>query len=102
MGELQVCLDLDYVDASWQTRLVTPRDGTYGAFQPGAGIAMGYDDLKVIEAAKFVRSVAEKQPVGATIDDAVRSAALIEAIVASHQRRRWEAPQWPEQRVGRG
>ena len=71
MGELEVCLDQDYLDASWQTRLVTPQDGALGAFQPGAGIAMGYDDLKVVEAEHFVRSIAEKRPIGATIDDMV-------------------------------
>jgi predicted dehydrogenase len=92
MGELQVCLDQDYLDASWQTRLVTRRDGALGAFQPGAGIAMGYDDLKVVEAEHFVRSIAEKRPIGATIDDMVATAALIEAITTSYDERRWVAP----------
>ena len=91
MGELEVCLDQDYLDASWQTRLVTPHDGALGAFQPGAGIAMGYDDLKVVEAEHFVRSIAEKRPIGATIDDMVTTAALIEAITTSCDERRWVA-----------
>jgi predicted dehydrogenase len=91
MGELHVCLDQNYLDASWQTRLVTPRDGALGAFQPGAGIAMGYDDLKVVEAEHFVRSIAEKRPIGATIDDMVTTAALIEAITTSCDERRWVA-----------
>ena len=29
--------------------LVRPGDGEFGDFQPGAGVAMGYDDLKVVE-----------------------------------------------------
>ncbi len=92
MGELNVCVDQDYADAAWQVRLVTPRDGVFGSFQPGSGIAMGYDDLKVIEAERFVRSIAEKRPIGATIEDAVRTATLIEAIVSSCEQRRWVAP----------
>lgn len=89
MGELGVCVDQDYLDAAWQVRLVTPQHGTLGAFQPGAGIAMGYDDLKVVEARHFVASIAEKRPIGATIEDAVKTARLIEAIVTSAEQRRW-------------
>ena len=33
----------------------TPALGDYGQFQPGPGNSMGYDDLKVIEAKKFLR-----------------------------------------------
>jgi hypothetical protein len=32
---------------------------------------MGYDDLKVIEAYQFLRSIAEGVPHGTTLDDAV-------------------------------
>ena len=35
---------------------------------------MGYDDLKVIEAYRFLRSIAEGKSVGTTLDDAVDSA----------------------------
>ncbi len=49
MGELRLCLDQDHQDATWRTHLVRPGDGELAAFQPGAGIAMSYDDLKVVE-----------------------------------------------------
>ena len=64
-----------------------PGDGELGAFQPGSGIAMGFDDLKVVELHRLVRSIATGQPVGATIDDAVRAAELVEAIADSADRR---------------
>ena len=89
MGELQVALDQDYVDAAYTTALVRPGDGELGAFQPGAGVAMGYDDLKVVEAERLVRSIATGQSVGATIDDAVRAAELVEAILTSADRGVW-------------
>ena len=46
---------------------------------PAPGVAMGFDDLKVVELQRLVRSIATGQPVGATIDDAVRAAELVEA-----------------------
>jgi predicted dehydrogenase len=89
MGELRLCVDQDYQDAAWQTRMVGPGTGELAAFQPGAGIAMGYDDLKVIEAARFVRSIAEGKPYGATIDDAVAAAHAVAAMETSTRERRW-------------
>lgn len=92
MGELRVCTGQGFTDAAWQTRLVGPRHGQYAAFQPGAGVAMGYDDLKVVEAERLVRSIAEKRPVGATIDDAVEVARLVEAMSRSAAEQRWVSP----------
>jgi predicted dehydrogenase len=89
MGELRLCVDQDYQDATWQTRVVGPGTGELAAFQPGSGIAMGYDDLKVIEAARFVRSISEGMPHGATIDDAVAAADAVAAMQASARERRW-------------
>jgi predicted dehydrogenase len=95
MGELQVALDQGYVDAAYATQLVRPGDGELDAFQPGAGIAMGYDDLKVIELQRLVRSIATAEPVGATIDDAVRAAALVEAMATSAETGSWVSPKAP-------
>src|SRR3954468_19340996 len=50
MGELRVAGGPDYQDEAVRTVFVGPGDGDYAAFQPGAGTAMSYDDLKVIEA----------------------------------------------------
>ena len=44
------------------TVFVGPGAGHYAAFQPGAGIAMGYDDLKVVEAMNFLSSIAAGRP----------------------------------------
>jgi predicted dehydrogenase len=89
MGELRLCQGEGYQDAPWQTRFVGAGSGELAAFQPGAGVAMGYDDLKVIEAERFVRSIAEGGAIGATIEDAVTSARVIEALTRSHAERRW-------------
>jgi predicted dehydrogenase len=51
---------------------------------------MGYDDLKVIEAYNFLRSIADGSPHGATLDDAVRSAEALDAMARSAASGRWE------------
>ncbi|HSE70868.1 MAG TPA: Gfo/Idh/MocA family oxidoreductase [Nocardioidaceae bacterium] len=89
MGELRTCLDQDFQDAAWQTRLVRPGDGELASFQPGAGVAMGYDDLKVVEARRLAESISSGVPHGATIEDAVVTAELVEAMVLSFEERRW-------------
>ena len=50
---------------------------------------MGYDDLKVIEAYNFLRSIAEGTPHGATLDDAVRSAEALDAMAESAPTGAW-------------
>jgi predicted dehydrogenase len=89
MGELRVSIGADYLDASYTTVLANPTHGEYGAFQPGGGIAMGYDDLKVIEAHRLARSIDAGEPVGATIQDALRAAVLVDAMQTSVSEHRW-------------
>jgi len=89
MGELQVCLDQDYQDAAYSTLLVTPGQGDLGHFQPGSGIAMGYDDLKVVEAHRLLLSIATGKPHGATVHDAVVAADTVAAMLDSASRRAW-------------
>jgi predicted dehydrogenase len=89
MGELRVALDQDFTDAAYATLYCRPGDGELGAFQPGPGMAMGFDDLKVVELHRLVTSIATGEPVGATIDDAVRAAVLVEAIADSADRQAW-------------
>lgn len=89
MGELEVCLDQDYQNASYSTLFMTPAEGELGAFQPGSGIAMSYDDLKVIEARRLLDSIADGTPRGATIHDAVRAAEIVDAMAESIKHRKW-------------
>jgi len=89
MGELRVSTGTAYQDQPVSTVFVGPGHGDYAAFQPGSGIAMSYDDLKVVEAHNFLRSVIEGTAHGATLDDAVRCAAALEAMTASAERGTW-------------
>lgn len=89
MGELQLCLDQDFQNASYSTYFVSPGDGDLSAFQPGTGIAMSYDDLKVIEARRLVQSIVEGKPHGATIHDALVAARTVDAMIESSDERKW-------------
>ncbi|WAC56384.1 Gfo/Idh/MocA family protein [Gordonia sp. SL306] len=92
MGELEVGNGHDYQDLAVATRFVGPGAGDYAAFQPGAANPMSYDDLKVIEAARFCASVRDKTSHGATIDDAVRSAQVLDAMTTSVREGTWVSP----------
>jgi predicted dehydrogenase len=92
MGELRLCLGRDYLDAPWETRFVQAGDGDLAAFQPGSGMAMGFDDLKVVECHALVESIHTGKPHGATIDDAVVAARLVDAMVTSYDEGRWVTP----------
>jgi predicted dehydrogenase len=89
MGELGVSAGTAYQDQPVSTVFAGPGQGDYAAFQPSSATSMGYDDLKVIEAYNFLRSVAEGTAHGATLDDAVRSAAALDAMLSSADRRAW-------------
>ena len=89
MGELGVSAGSRYQDQPVSTLYVGPGHGEYAAFQPGSANAMGYDDLKVIEAYHFLRSIAEGAAHGATLDDAVASAAALDAMARSAEQRTW-------------
>ncbi|MFF5438710.1 Gfo/Idh/MocA family protein [Streptomyces achromogenes] len=89
MNELGVSRGTGYRDQPVSTVHVGPGAGEYAAFQPGAANAMGYDDLKVIEACRFVRSVAEGTPYGTTLTDAVHSARALDGMARSARTGRW-------------
>jgi predicted dehydrogenase len=89
MGELGVSRGTVYQDQPVSTVYVGPGHGAYEAFQPGSANAMGYDDLKVVEAHHFLRSVTENRPYGATLDDAVAAATALDAMARSAEQRAW-------------
>lgn len=69
--------------------MAAPGFGDFNHFQPGAGTSMGFDDLKVIEARKFLESVVGTQHLNSNINDAVSSAAVIDAAERSAESGQW-------------
>lgn len=97
LGELRVSSGEQYANQPVTTAFVGPGDGDFARFQPGAGIAMGYDDLKVIECAELLRAVAGEQGSGlaATTDDAVVASAVMAALRTSAESGGWRAVAGP-------
>jgi predicted dehydrogenase len=89
MNELKLALGRGGAHAGYTTILGNPGMGDYGKFQPGPGNSMGYDDLKVIEARKFLQSVTQGVPGACTIDDAQSAAEVVSAAVASAASGSW-------------
>jgi predicted dehydrogenase len=89
MNELRACLGRSGLDHGYRKVLASPGHGEYSRFQPGPAIAMGYDDLKVIEAALFLGSVLSGRPAGAGVADALATAAVLDAIEQAATSGRW-------------
>jgi predicted dehydrogenase len=90
MNELQVYSPLPSGDSGYARVLMGPGHPEFVRFQPGPGIPMGYDDLKVIEAQLFLESIVDgrqREPGVREIDAAAR---VIDAMVRSAESGSWE------------
>lgn len=91
MNELQVAIGRKGQHLGYQRVMVAPGFGEFAAFQPGAGTGMGYDDLKVIEAKKFLLSYLGKESKNSNIHDAVAAARVNDAVEESMKTKQWVA-----------
>jgi predicted dehydrogenase len=73
-----------------------PAHPFHGSFNPAGGLALGYDDLKVIEAFKFLESVANGVLGEPGFRDALAVARVQEAIIRSWDSERWEPVTYEE------
>jgi predicted dehydrogenase len=85
MNELDV-----YREGGYARVLMGPSHPDFSRFQPGQGIPMGYDDLKVIEAYRFLQSVADGQQREPGVREMAATARVIDAIARSCESGRWE------------
>lgn len=88
-AELVISTGDTYADQPTSTRYVGPGSGEHARFQPGAGLSLSFDDSKVIELAMLLRAVAGGPREHATLDDAVTSAQVLQAMVESAETRAW-------------
>src|SRR5690242_21710368 len=103
MNELRLCLGRSSPDRGYTTVLGSSALGDYARFQPGPGNSMGYDDLKVIEAKKFLVAVTGGERRNSTIDDAHHVAEVISAAAISAETGGWHrVPTVPGATFGHG
>ena len=77
-------------DRGYRTVHAAPGMGDFANFQPGAGISMGYDDLKVAEAERFLSSIADGRQRAASIHDIVSTMRVMDAMDRSCDTGSWE------------
>jgi predicted dehydrogenase len=85
MNELHV-----YRDGGYARVLMGPAHPDFAHFQPGQGIPMGYDDLKVIEAYRFLQSVADGEQREPGVREMLATACVLDAIARSSESGAWE------------
>jgi predicted dehydrogenase len=85
MNELEV-----YRDGGTARVLMGPSHPDFARFQPGQGIPMGYDDLKVIEAYRFLQSIADGKQREPGVREIAAAARVLDAIARSSESGAWE------------
>jgi predicted dehydrogenase len=90
MNELLVVLPEQAETVGYARVVMGPQHPPFGRFQPGAGIAMGYDDLKVIEAVTFLESIVDGVDREPGIAEALAAARVVAALERSAVSDRWE------------
>jgi predicted dehydrogenase len=77
-------------ETGWTTELSGPGHPFHRSFNPGWGVGLGYDDLKVIEAAQFLQGVTTGVQDAPGFEDAAAVARVQQAIAASWESGGWE------------
>lgn len=89
LNELEICIGRANEFQGYTRVMAGPAFPSFARFQPGAGTSMGFDDLKVVEAAQFIRSVATGEQLAPSVADGWAAAEVDEATVASASDGRW-------------
>ncbi|MCB0112916.1 MAG: Gfo/Idh/MocA family oxidoreductase [Caldilineaceae bacterium] len=96
MNELELYLPADSPHHDGYTRLYGgPKYPMHGRFNPGDGIGMGYEDLKIIEAYHFLQGIADGVPREPSFTAARQLAQVQQAM-----RKSWTSGGWEEIGIG--
>ena len=90
MNELELHLPLANGEAGTARVVMGPSHPDFARFQPGQGIGMGYDDLKVIEAYRFLQSIADGQQREPGVREILAAAQVLDAMERSFSSGAWE------------
>jgi predicted dehydrogenase len=90
MNELQRFQLSDDGDEGYTTIQVGAHHPDFAAFQPGAGVPMGYDDLRVLEARNFLAAVRDGEQREPGVEEMLVTARVLDAIERSAESGAWE------------
>jgi predicted dehydrogenase len=94
LNELEVCLDPGGPAYGYTTVYAGPAHGDFARFQPGGGLGMGFDDLKTVEAGRFLESVLRGRQLAPSVDDGLATALVLDAAERSAANAGW-VDVWP-------
>lgn len=90
MGEVQVYFRSDEeADRGFRTVLLNPQHKGYAAFQPAGGIAIAYNDMKVLEVHELFQAITHGFDYTCTFDFGARIDRTVGAILESSTARSW-------------
>ncbi|KAB1641625.1 Gfo/Idh/MocA family protein [Gulosibacter chungangensis] len=89
LNELEVAFRDENGAANYTRLFANPTFPDFARFQPSTGTSMGYDDLKIIEASKFLRAVTGDDSESSNIHDALASAQVLTAAEESAKTGQW-------------
>ena len=89
LNELELAIGRQGAHVGYQRIMANPHMGDFAKFQPGSGTSMGYDDLKVVEAKKFIKAFLGGEKLNSNIHDAVAAAKVVTAAEDSANSGKW-------------
>ena len=89
LNELELAIGRQGPHVGYQRIMANPAMGDFAKFQPGSGTSMGYDDLKVVEAKKFIAAYLGGEKLNSNIHDAVAAAKVVTAAEDSANSGQW-------------
>jgi predicted dehydrogenase len=95
LNELRLYRRTEDRGRGYTTVLGGDRFGHHGAFVPGSGNAIGFEDLITIEDHEFMSAVAQERPFAPSFEDALQWAAVQAALLRSAAGGRWETVEVP-------
>jgi predicted dehydrogenase len=90
LNELRLYRASDDAETGYTTVLGGERFPPHGAFAPGSGIGIGFEDLIAIEDFEFLEAIARGEPHEPGFEEALRVAHVQQALVRSWASGRWE------------
>lgn len=91
MNELELAVGRSGPHVGFTRVMAGPGFGDFARFQPGAGTSMGYDDLKVVEAKKFLLAHLGQGQLQADVHDALAANRVVYAAEKSALEGTWVA-----------
>ena len=76
-------------EQGFRTILIGPDHPPYGDFHPIAGIGLGYNDQKIIEAYELIEGIAADRPLYPDFRAGLETCRVIDAVLRSADQRRW-------------